>query len=98
MFPVNNLACIEVYPTVGTKEPDVIAFALFPNPATDACTITWGENLQPETVQLFDVYGRLLHSETVNPSAGTHDLQLAALPSGVYTVALGKAVQRLIKQ
>ncbi|MCC6411956.1 MAG: T9SS type A sorting domain-containing protein [Saprospiraceae bacterium] len=94
----NNLSCVDVYPTVSTDEPDGGAFTLFPNPATDACTITWGENLRPEMVQVYDVYGRLLLTETVNTSSGTHDLQLATLPPGVYTVALEKVVQRLIKQ
>jgi hypothetical protein len=98
MDPSNNLACLDVFPTVSTDEPETAAFSLFPNPASDVCTLTWGEDLRPDRVQLFDVYGRLVREENVNASAGTHALKTAALPTGVYTVVLQNVVQRLIKQ
>ncbi|MCC6411954.1 MAG: T9SS type A sorting domain-containing protein [Saprospiraceae bacterium] len=95
--PSNNLACLSLTPTVSSNEPESANFSLFPNPATDACTITWGENLRPETVQLFDVYGRLLLTETLDSHVGQYNLHFAALPSGVYWVVLDRAVRRLVK-
>ncbi|MCC6411955.1 MAG: T9SS type A sorting domain-containing protein [Saprospiraceae bacterium] len=94
----NNLACLDVFGIVSSTEPEATAFALFPNPATNACTITWGENLKPETVQVYDAFGRHLLSETVDSHAGQHDLELGAWPSGIYMVVLDKAVRRLVKQ
>jgi len=93
----NQLACINLDLTVSTHEIKSSAFSIFPNPATDDCTITWGENLRPETVRIFDLVGRLLRSEAVDPSAGQHALQLSGLVSGVYVVELGGVAVRVIR-
>ena len=93
----NNLACLNVSGIVSSTEPEVVAFALSPNPATDACTLTWGENLRPERVQLYDLYGRLVHSQAVITASGRHELDLAGLIRGVYVVKTGGGVVRLAK-
>jgi hypothetical protein len=94
----NNQTCVWLPLTVAAEEPQTGAFSLFPNPAADACTITWGENLRPDRVRVYDGVGRLLLNETVDSSAGRVDLQLGTLQSGVYWVVLGTVVQRLIKR
>jgi len=93
----NNQTCVWLPLTVAAEEPQSSAFSIFPNPATDDCTITWGENLRPETVRIFDLVGRLLRSEAVDPSAGQHALQLSGLVSGVYVVELGGVMVRVIR-
>ena len=93
----NNLACLNVFGIVSATEPAASTFSLSPNPATDACTITWGENMRPETVQVYDAFGRLLLSETVDSHAGKHVLLLNALQSGIYLVVLDRAVHRLVR-
>ncbi|MCC6411953.1 MAG: T9SS type A sorting domain-containing protein [Saprospiraceae bacterium] len=93
----NNRSCIEIGLTVATEEPQTHAFSLFPNPATETCTITWGENLRPETVKVYDLYGRLVRSETVDAASRRHELNLAGLINSVYVVEMGGVVVRVIR-
>lgn len=93
----NNMACEILAPVVSAGEPAEGVFSLYPNPATDACTISWGENLRPETVQVYDAFGRLLLRERVDSHAGQYVLKPETWPSGIYSVLLDKGVRRLVK-
>jgi hypothetical protein len=93
----NNMSCLLVSPVVSSAEPQIFSFSLFPNPASDVCTLTWGEDLRPENIRVYDIHGTLLLDEAADSSAGSHRLNLDTWPSGVYTVFLDKAVRRLVK-
>jgi Secretion system C-terminal sorting domain len=94
----NNRSCVEIMLNL-LPEPEPLpdAFSLFPNPTTNTCTITWGENLRPETVKVYDLYGRLVHTETVDASARRHELNLTGLIRGVYVVETGGVVVRVVR-
>lgn len=94
----NNRSCVEIMLNLLPEpEPNPDAFSLFPNPTTDACTITWGENLRPETVRVYDLLGRLMRTESVDASSGRHELDLAGLIRGLYVVELGGVVVRVAR-
>ncbi len=60
---------------------------LFPNPASGNISLRFG-NGQPvaRTVQILDLLGHVLLSETLMPGQQQHQLSVAALPAGVYFV------------
>ena len=65
-----------------------------PNPARDRveCTFTL-PSVAPATLDLVDLSGRLIRSESLSPSAGrqTWSLATSELPNGVYFVRLRQA-------
>jgi hypothetical protein len=93
----NNIACQTFAPTVSVNEPEAGDFSLFPNPANDECTLTWGENLRPDRVRVYDGVGRLVHDAALDAGLGRYVLDVGAWPAGVYAVALPQAVLRLVK-
>ncbi len=62
---------------------------LFPNPTTDRITLSGGAFLGDVQISVFDVSGRMMHTETVI-SAGPlqHDMQLAHLGKGWYILRI----------
>jgi len=58
-----------------------LALSLYPNPATGAATV---ETAQPTSLRLFDLAGRLVHTEAA--LARTRRLDLRGLGPGVYVV------------
>ncbi|MEX1003518.1 MAG: T9SS type A sorting domain-containing protein [Crocinitomicaceae bacterium] len=66
-----------------TEEFEQITFQLFPNPAQDFVTLSSSHQL--ESVELFDISGKLLYTEKMSP-AYQHQLQLSNLPNGMYVV------------
>jgi hypothetical protein len=59
---------------------------VFPNPTTGRATITLGETLTG-AVQVFDLEGRMLHSEGLF-EANQVNLDLSAQPNGMYLVRI----------
>jgi len=72
---------------------------VFPNPTADLWQITSSE-ARIETLNLFDVSGKLLLNAT--PNTNTFDIDARQLPTGTYlvrvTTAEGRRIARLIKQ
>ena len=64
-----------------TEEPEI---QVYPNPATDLLTVCIGEAMQckPLNVNIVDVMGRVVFSETI--SASEFRLDVSRWPSGVY--------------
>ncbi|MBC7696072.1 MAG: T9SS type A sorting domain-containing protein [Burkholderiales bacterium] len=76
---------------VGIKEITTTDLQLnvFPNPATDACTLTYSlNNNEFVKVSVYNTLGALVYIETKNVNAGNviHSLNLNALSSGNYSV------------
>jgi uncharacterized repeat protein (TIGR01451 family) len=63
-------------------------FILYPNPANDRVQLSFSDAWSGETqVTLHDLSGKLILTTTMNPQDGrTADLQVSALPKGVYLV------------
>ena len=65
---------------------------IFPNPATSEVTIT---TTASTSVQVMDVYGRVLTKQDI--SEGQNTINLSAFPSGVYHVGINNQRIKLIK-
>ena len=60
---------------------------LFPNPTTGELTLEFtGATPQAGVVQVLDLLGRLLHTETLLPGNPVHEISIGELPAGVYFV------------
>jgi Secretion system C-terminal sorting domain len=84
---VDNI-CIEIPPVDATNNPlNQQAFRLYPNPTTGELMLeTQGMLPKSGTVQIIDLYGRMLHQESLLRSSKVHQLSIANLPAGVYFV------------
>ncbi|MDP1745653.1 MAG: T9SS type A sorting domain-containing protein [Bacteroidota bacterium] len=61
------------------------SFSVFPNPAKDEITISWGTNTNIRFIRLYNSLGQVVHSEVVN--AGVPDIRLITdLPTGMYFI------------
>ncbi len=84
---------------VGIEQASKTAFSLYPNPAHDeeVSILYHGNNM---SLKLYDIWGRLLHTEILPDGQHSHMLTLPALPKGIYTAILYneriQAVQKLI--
>jgi Secretion system C-terminal sorting domain len=83
---------------VAIVESENTALAIFPNPSHNLVNI---QLLEPSTIQLFNLNGQLLSTETVE-TATLHTISIANLPQAVYTVKVisqsGKIYsQKLVK-
>lgn len=89
-------------PHVGIAENEVPMLTVFPNPATDFCTIHHSMNsIQNARVEIFDVNGKMVASQVVESDDTIIDL--SGCKSGVYFIRMtnnGKviATSRLIKK
>lgn len=66
---------------------------IYPNPATSEVTITTTE---PTSVQVMDVYGRLLINRDI--SDGQNTLNISALPSGILIFVVGDQRYKVLKE
>jgi hypothetical protein len=75
--------------------------SLFPNPAQEVVNIETTGTLTNMAVTVYDAQGKALIRSTV-PTNGTKQLDVSALPAGMYTVSIqsdqGMAVKRFVKE
>ena len=76
---------------------------LYPNPASDFITIQLSiKGLQPfapdEKVQIFDVLGIEVMSESIHPMTSSHRMNVEKLPAGVYFIRIGTRVEKFVKK
>ena len=88
---VENTVVSTQYPV----SPESSTFEIFPNPATDQCTLRFQ---QPEMreISVFDVRGKLIRS--VKSSEKQIVIDLKNLPAGAYNVAAGGVRKQFVKQ
>ncbi|MBK7033647.1 MAG: T9SS type A sorting domain-containing protein [Ignavibacteria bacterium] len=86
--------------TEGTSGSDMLTVA--PNPASDQCRLAWTEDLQPSTLEVIDLNGKLLISQAIALGSTETAISTISLLKGLYTVVLkGRnetATQQLIIQ
>lgn len=75
----------------------------YPNPASDKLTIPYLLTVsQDAAIQLTDLYGRVIYSETLMQSAGKAELNISGLARGMYFYSLitenGSISRRFIKE
>ncbi|HTA26471.1 MAG TPA: T9SS type A sorting domain-containing protein, partial [Bacteroidia bacterium] len=61
------------------------SLSLFPNPNTGAFTLkAKSEELRVKSVEIYNVLGEKVYSNSYQPSANSYQLDLTSQPSGVY--------------
>jgi hypothetical protein len=95
---VDTSDCHFVIPT-DVVEMDAGKISIYPNPALDLLTIEMESN-QEGTLKLFDFTGRIL--KKVNIRASKHQLDISALPAGIYYLQVdtgsGSLHRKIIKE
>ena len=84
---------------------NAIGIDIFPNPATDAVSVVFSSEGGSLQLEIIDNTGRLVRSEGLNATLGIgrHDLDVIALPAGLYMVRITapngqQGTQRLVVQ
>lgn len=57
---------------------------LFPNPAYDDVTITFGQQQRNCFVEILDVNGKIIRRENVADNSTSHHMNISTLPDGIY--------------
>lgn len=90
-------------PLVGTQDPGLakVDFSVFPNPAGSSVWVAFGQALESAAqVSLFNVNGQLLLTENMGAGQERVQLELSALPRGIYAVRVetkeGAGVRKLV--
>ncbi|QQS30917.1 MAG: T9SS type A sorting domain-containing protein [Sphingobacteriales bacterium] len=78
--------------------PNALAFPLIitPNPTRNSATLTYhSHQSQPITLTLYDLTGRLLFEENLQPTIGTNNyiLDILPYPQGLYVVTLNNGIE-----
>ena len=76
--------------------------SISPNPATDYITIsTSNKGFQSfatsDNVQIFDMLGIEVISESIHPMTSSHRMNVEKLPPGVYFIRIGDKVEKFVK-
>lgn len=81
----NNVVCTEAVSTVDPGSRST--FSMQPNPARTATTLTWGQNIEPISISMIDVAGRVLHHWETGLNQ-PYQLPLHTLPAGIYSIRI----------
>lgn len=83
----------ELFPNagVGTVENKTVKMEVYPNPAVDQLNVTLSQNSE---VVVFNVMGQAIR--TFEGHAGTNQIDLSGLNSGVYFISASSATQKFI--
>ena len=96
-----KISAINQVPSLNTNEFLAEKFNLYPNPATNVLTITNNENMLVQQVEIYEITGKQLSTQTFNNEAEI-ELNVENLASGTYLLYLqtteGIAVKKLIKK
>ena len=76
--------CLNHDGTVGTNESGIIVrpYAFYPNPVKDQLLMQFSPDVQPKQIELYDLQGRLVHSQ----SKAFESIDMSQLPAGTYTM------------
>ena len=79
---------------IGVKEIDGPIFNIYPNPASSQLTVSANFALQGNTIELYDLSGKLLITETT--SSATQTINSSALSDGLYLLVVKDAGQNVL--
>ena len=91
---------IKIEDGVGVSENEMSDIKVYPNPTTGELSVV-SEQLSVESIEIFDVYGRMLHSfvSLMSPKA---TVDISHLPAGVYFVKIcteaGEVIRKIVKE
>lgn len=87
------------FQNVGIDDFPEESLVLYPNPTNGKLTVS-GSKFQVSSIEIYDVYGKLLQSVTVNDVAA--DLDVSVLPAGLYFARIrtgnGVVTKRFVKR
>jgi hypothetical protein len=89
--------CMQV--TLGLDDSNVIEennLTAYPNPTSDIITLSFEKFEGEMTVQLVDIFGKIIQTKSVNANNTTIDM--SKLPTGVYMLKAGSQITRVIKK
>ncbi len=70
------------YPLAVDEQLQEFTVPFYPNPATSAITVTWQPQTAGAKLELYDMTGRMVHSETIVKKETT--VSMEKLPAGIY--------------
>ena len=80
--------------TLGLEEYETSKLKFYPNPTNNIINIEGLNKNENNTIQIFDVQGKLVITKTINEK-GTIDL--SELKNGIYVIKIGELAQRIVK-
>jgi hypothetical protein len=86
---VLQTATCHVVSSVGVEEDlkDAYALSVYPNPASEIAYVNLGERSSREgRLELTDLSGRVLMETELVPGYGVYQLELSAIPQGIYMI------------
>lgn len=87
---------------IGVKENDLTDVKIYPNPTKDIVLIQLVPSADVIQIEIHDVLGRLVQSETMEAGLGVKAINISPLSNGVYTIRLSGSnaakVVKLIKE
>ena len=100
-----GLGHIWLYEDLTSVNEDVIKLGdinIYPNPTNEFITIQLSnKGLQPfasgDKVQILDMLGMEIMSESIHPMTGSHRMNIEKLPAGVYFIRIGTCVEKFVK-
>jgi alpha-tubulin suppressor-like RCC1 family protein len=101
--PVQVQGICEIDVEVSVPEVSVkpVQYTIYPNPATHTLHIDF-TNTIPNKIELLDLQGRTLYTQSVSSSQTTHEISLAGFSTGVYFVKLhsdeGVVLRKIVKE
>lgn len=78
---------------VNTEDPVIAGLEVYPNPVSDVLSVTTTA-AHPLPITLMDVKGNVMRSLTL--AAGTGQLDVSGLPSGIYLLKAGNEVKKIV--
>jgi len=82
--------------SVNNYETNHSSYIIYPNPTTDFITISF-EPSEGYRVQIFDMLGIEVMSESIHPTTSSHQMNVEKLPAGVYFIRIGDKVEKFVK-
>lgn len=102
-FSCYTTVSITVYVTTGISEYEAEKLVLYPNPTSGIVNVEFemgNEQWKDAEIQIFDMYGKLLHTEPANDS--TIQTDMSPFADGVYTFRIktqdGVVTRKIVKQ
>ena len=97
---VDTSACVQVYTGVNELQIADYTFQIYPNPTNDEVSISLLQPCSDCTIEITNTLGQQLISKSINDKS--ESINLGALPSGIYFVALRSdkftSVKKLVKE
>jgi hypothetical protein len=99
LFTVNRGDCDAIYAELhnGLDEPTAISFTIYPNPTNGVLTIQHSAfRIQNSAFRITNLMGQTVQTGSLN--AETQQINVSALPQGMYFISVGDVTQKFVVQ